>query len=164
VPDLIATAKINAKVSEDRISKIRKQLDGSTGSAAQIEELRVATVALETTAVDTFSRFESLMQNHFKRGPFSRKLKSMLVAAEEFDLADRIYQYYLAINVLKHGKGASYRELLSEPSSIIVVKLPEENTADETQTPTGLIDVTVPGFFDGMTAAILDAHRFLNKK
>ncbi len=57
------------------------------------------------------------MQHHFKRGPFSRKLKASLLVSGRDDLADRIHQYYLAINVLKHGTGASYRELLDAPSA-----------------------------------------------
>jgi len=162
--ELVAVAQANAKKSEDCISEILKRTDGQNGSNAQIEELRSATVALELTAVDTFSLFEARMQHHFRRGPFSRKLKSLLLEAEQTGLADRVYQYYLAINVLKHGKGASYRELLKSPSTLFVVKKPQDIIADEEHPPAGLIDVTVPGFFDGLVTTILEAYHFLENR
>ncbi|MEH6833893.1 MULTISPECIES: hypothetical protein [Falsihalocynthiibacter] len=164
VPELVATAQTNAKTSENRISEILKLLDGQNGSDAQVEELRAATVALELTSVDIFSVFEARMQNTFKRGPFARKLKTMLVAAEQADLAERFHLYYLAINVLKHGKGASYRELLNDPSTLIVVRPAEDTVADETLPAVGLIDVTVPGFFDGLSTTILEAYHFLENR
>jgi len=164
VLELVAAAQANAKMSEDRVSKILKLMDGQNGSDAQVEELRAATVALELTAVDIFSLFEARMQHHFKRGPFSRKLKSLLLESEQTDLADRVYQYYLAINVLKHGKGASYRELLNAPRSLFVVKPTEDIIVDEVHPPAGLIDVSVPGFFDGLTTTILEAYHFLENR
>ena len=114
--------------------------------------------AIEAVAIDIFATFEARMQHHFKRGPFSRKLKALLVEAGESELADRVYQYYLAINVLKHGKGASHRELLKVKNAIVAVK-PEANEEGES-----LIDVSASGFFDGLSAAILEAHDFLQNE
>ena len=162
--ELVAAAQANAKTSKDRISEILKRMDGQNGSDAQVEELRAATVSLELVAVDIFSLFEARMQHHFKRGPFSRKLKSLLLKAEKTDLADRFHQYYLAINVLKHGKGASYRELLNDPSNLFNVKQNEVIVADETQPPASLVDISAPGFFNGLTSTILEAHHFLENK
>ena len=164
VPELVAAAQIDAKTSQDRISDILNLMEGQTASAAQIEELTAATVALELTAVDIFSVFEARMQRHFKRGPFSRKLKAALLAAGQADLADRVHQHYLAINVLKHGTGASYRELLSNKSTLIVVEKPKDTTAVDAPASAGLIDVTVPGFFDGLTTTILEAYHFLENR
>jgi len=164
VPELVAAAQANAKTSEDHVSGILKLMDGQNGSDAQVKELRAATDALELAAVDIFSLFEARMQHHFRRGPFSRKLKSLLLESEQTDLADRVHQYYLAINVLKHGKGASYRELLNTPSSLFVIKPIEDIIADEAHAPAGLIDVTVPGFFDGLTTTILEAYHFLENR
>lgn len=156
VPELVAAAQTHAKTHEDTL----KRLGAQDASDAQ----RAATVALETAAVDVFSLFESRMQHHFRRGPFSRKLKSLLLDAKQPDLADRFHRYYLAINVLKHGKGASYRELLASPSDLVVVRTSDGSITDETGAQTGLIDVTVPGFFDGLTKTILDAYQFLEKR
>ena len=162
--ELVAAAQANAKTSEDRVSEIMKLMDGQNGSDAQIEELRAATVSLELVAVDIFSLFEARMQHHFRRGPFSRKLKSLLLEAGQTDLADRVHQYYLAINVLKHGKGASYRELLNAPNTLFVVKPTEDIIDDEAHTPAGLVDVSALGFFNGLTTTIIEAYHFLENK
>jgi hypothetical protein len=102
------------------------------------------------------------MQHHFRRGPFSRKLKSLLLETGHTDLANRIYQYYLAVNVLKHGKGASYRELLKTPNTLFVVKPNEDIIEDEASA--GLVDASVPGFFEGLTKTILEAYHFLENR
>ncbi|MGO4917855.1 hypothetical protein [Pseudogemmobacter sp. W21_MBD1_M6] len=164
VPELVATAQAKAKTSQDRIEEIRNAMDGQNGSDTQVEDLRAATVALELNAVDIFSVFEARMQRHFKRGPFSRKLKAMLLAAGQADLADRVHQHYLAINVLKHGTGASYRELLTNKSTLFIVKPANDLIADNSQASESLLDVSMPGFFDELTATILEAYHFLEKK
>lgn len=159
LPEMVAAAQVTAKTSEDRIAEILENLDGQRGSETEIEDLRAATVALEAVAVDTFTLFEARMQHHFKRGPFSRKLKALLLDSEQTDLADRVHQYYLATNVLKHGTGASYRALLETPNCLFVVK-----QVDGAQAATGLVDVTVAGFFDGLTTTILEAYDFLENR
>ncbi len=163
VPELVAAAQANAKTAEDRISEILGHMEGQNGSDAQVEDLRAATVALELAAVDTFTLFEARMQHHFKRGPFSRKLRAKLLDSGRTDLAERIHKYYLAINVLKHGKGASYRELLDAPTSLFLVKPAESIISGDMHAPAGLIDVGVPGFFDGLATTILEAYQFLEK-
>ncbi|MEJ6708307.1 MAG: hypothetical protein QNK92_05815 [Amylibacter sp.] len=163
VPELVATARTNAKVSIDRISEILKLMNGQNETSTDVEDLHAATVALELASVDIFSLFEARMQHHFRRGPFSRKLKSLLLEAKQSDLADKFHQYYLATNVLKHGKGASYRELLNTPNSFVVVKS-NEDIADEANASAGLVDVSVAGFFDGLTATIFEAYQFLENK
>ena len=162
--ELIAAAQVTAKAFENRISETLKLMDGSVGTDAQVKELRRATKALELAAVDIFSIFEARMQHHFKRGPFSRKLKALLLESKELDLAERLHKYYLAVNVLKHGKGASYRELLNSPTSLFDVKSPQTANSDETQPSVSLIDVTALGFFSGLTTTIADAYHFLVDK
>ena len=162
--ELVKSAQVNAKISEARISDILKFMEGKNGSDAMVEELRAAIVLLELEAVDIFSLFEARMQHHFKRGPFSRKLKSLLLESQQTDLADKFYQYYLAINVLKHGKGTSYRELLNVSNSLFVVKSNEDIIIDEEHLSTGLVDVSVPGFFDGLIKTILEAYHFLENR
>ena len=162
--ELIAAAQVTAKAFENRISEALKLMDGSVGTDAQVKELRRATKALELAAVDIFSIFEARMQHHFKRGPFSRKLKALLLESKELDLAERLHKYYLAVNVLKHGKGASYRELLNSPTSLFDVKSPQTANSDETQPWVSLIDVTALGFFAGLTTTIADAYHFLEDK
>jgi hypothetical protein len=162
--ELIATAKEQAKTTEARIAEILHLMEGQNGSQAQLEDLRAATASLELLAVDTFSVFEARMQHHFKRGPFSRKLKALLLEAKQTELADRLHHYYLAANVLKHGKGASYRELLKTSGLPFVVKPSEDIVTDDADKAVGLIDVSVPGFFDGLFKTVLEAYHFLEKR
>ena len=164
VLELVKSAQVNAKISEARISDILKRTEGQNRSDAKVEELRAAIILLELEAVDIFSLFEARMQHHFKRGPFSRKLKSLLLESQQTDLADKFYQYYLAMNVLKHGRGASYRELLNVPNSLFVVRSNEDIIIDEEHLSTGLVDVSVPGFFDGLIKTILEAYHFLENR
>ena len=160
----IAAAQVTAKALEDRISEALKLMDGSLGTDAQVKELRRATKALELAAVDIFSIFEARMQHHFKRGPFSRKLASLLLEAGETDLADRVHQYYLMINVLKHGKGSSYRELLNAPSCLFEIKTPKGIISNEEYAPSKFIDVSTPGLFNGLASTIIDAYHFLESR
>ncbi|MFT6674249.1 MAG: hypothetical protein ACJAVM_000420 [Sulfitobacter sp.] len=164
VPELVALAQASAKPSQERISEILEHLQDQPLTDAEIKDLRAARVALELAAVDVFTLFEARMQHHFKRGPFSRKLKAALLDAGHGDLADRIYQYYLAVNVLKHGKGASHRELLAAPTGLFAVTQTEDIPDNGEDPPAGLIDVTAPGFFEGLSATILEAHQFLENR
>jgi hypothetical protein len=162
--ELVAAAQLSAKTYEDRISDILKHMDSRTGSSAQGKELRGAVASLELVMVDIFSIFEARMQHHFKRGPFSRKLTSLLLEAGETDLADRVHQYYLMINVLKHGKGASYRELLNAQSCLFVLKISEESISNEKPAPSTLIDTSAPDLFSGLAATIIDSYYFLESR
>ena len=164
IVELVAAARVAAKTFEDRIADVQQLLGGQNGPGAQVEELRAATVGLETVAVDTFSAFEARMQHHFRRGPFSRKLRALLLEAGETDLANRVHQYYLAINVLKHGKGASHRELLNTPNSLFSVKPAQDATVEDGRPQTGMIDVSGSGFFDGLATTILEAYHFLENQ
>jgi len=160
VIELVADAKAKAKASEQRVVEIETLIAEQGASADAWEELSELLSGMEAAVVDIYSLFEARMQRNFKRGPFSRKLKALLMEAKNPDLADRIHQYYLAVNVLKHGTGASYRELVASPSSRIVTK-PVGSDAEQS---TSLIDVSGIGFFDGLTEAILDSCAFLEKR
>jgi hypothetical protein len=164
IPELVALARTSTKASVDRIQEVMTAMGGKAGTEAQVEDLRAATVSLELASVDIFSVFEARMQHNFKRGPFSRKLKALLLEAGQADLAEKFYQYYLAINVLKHGKGASHRELLSASNTLFDVKADQDVAVDEARPAAGLIDVTKTGFFDELTAVILEAYQFLEDR
>ena len=160
----MAETRLNATTYENLISDNLKHIDDLTGPNVQGRELRGAVASLELVMVDIFSIFEARMQHHFKRGPFSRKLASLLLEAGKTDLADRVHQHYLMINVLKHGKGASYRELLNVPNCLFVLKTPEKTTFNETHAPSIFVDVSTPDFFSGLASTIIDAYHFLEKR
>ncbi|MDA8747672.1 hypothetical protein N9M66_05630 [Litoreibacter sp.] len=150
-----------SKSAQENISNILNIAKIQDLSDQQAIELAAETTRIEAAAIDIFAVFEARMQHHFKRGPFSRKLKAALLAAGHPDLADRLHQHYLAINVLKHGTGASYRELLNNKSTLFAVKPVNAGGTDNT---TGLIDVTLPYFFDRLAETILEASNFLEHR
>jgi hypothetical protein len=164
LPELVSVAQGTAKSSQDRISEILSLTGSQKLSAAQTKELTAETIAIELAAVDVFTLFEARMQHHFKRGPLSRKVKEALLAAGQADLANRLNQHYLAINVLKHGTGASYRELLNNKGTVFVVKQSADVATNESEVSTGLIDVTEPHFFDGLVETILESFHFLENR
>ncbi len=163
--DLIATAR--SQTADDRsrmadLAALDRPLD-----AAEAEDLRNATVAVELAAIDVFTLFEARMQHHFRRGPFSRKLVAALRDAGDDACADRVQQYYWAINILKHGRGDSLRAVTREPDSFIVLRDQgdaQDPDAPDTPRPVGLVDVSAAGFFDGLITTIQDAVRFLDKR
>lgn len=160
VIELVADAQTKAQASEQRVAEIETLIAERGASENATKELSELLSGMEAAVVDIYSLFEARMQRNFKRGPFSRKLKALLMEAKNPDLADRIHQYYLAVNVLKHGTGASYRELVASPSSRIVVR----SVGSDAEQSTSLIDVSGIGFFDGLAEAILDACAFLEKR
>lgn len=107
---------------------------------------------IEAMVVETVSAFEARLQHHFKRGPFFVKLRAKLAAEGHSALAQNVYEYYLAANVLKHGGGKSLRELQKiEPAPFILQE--DEGKA--------LIDVTADGFLDGLVTVLRAAHEDL---
>lgn len=113
--------------------------DDPTATADQIEAM----------VVETVSAFEARLQHHFARGPFFVKLRNKLAAEGHTDLAQTVYTYYLAANVLKHGGGKSLRELEKiEPAPFTLQD--EEGKA--------LIDVTADGFLATLITTLLNAH------
>lgn len=159
VPEMLADARAKAAECESRIATLKTAADGQ--NSAQAEALRAACAELEWLAVDSFRFFEARTQRHFKRGPLSRKLKAKLLDAGHNDLADRVHQYYLAINVLKHGTGASYRELLGTANAVVEVIQTDRSGSQEDNAPTALIDVSTPDFFNGLATTLIEAHAFL---
>jgi len=151
LPERIALAQDTAKAIEARIVELH--------GANDPEGAQAATKSLEEMMVDLFSTFEARLQHHFKRGPFSRKLKTRLIDAGQTDLADKLYQFYLAINVLKHGKGASHRKLLALSHPLIAVRSAE--IGDIKPRSPSLIDVTSHGFSERLCATLIDGYHFL---
>ncbi|MFY1706264.1 hypothetical protein [Tritonibacter scottomollicae] len=164
LPELVHAAQRSAKASLDRVSEILKCAEGQTLSDAQSKEIASETDSIKLVSVDIFTMFEARMQRHFKRGPLSRKVEAALLAAGHAGVADRLHQYYLAINVLKHGRGASHRELLNNKSAMLVVTQDNVGEAESEGVPTCLIDVTSPHFFDELAVTILDAYQFLESR
>ncbi len=144
----------------ERITLSQSQAQAHVARLTDSDDRTEALKALELLAVDIYSLFEARLQHHFKRGPFARKLKALLLEHGKDDLARSVHQYYLAVNVLKHGKGASYRKLQNTSDSFIALHpRPEIDENDEAP----LIDVTAAGFMDDLCDTLHSAYAFLEK-
>lgn len=110
---------------------------------------------IETITVETVSAFEARLQHNFARGPFFVKLRAKLNADGQTALAQTVYQYYLAANVLKHGGGKSLREL---------EKIEPQPFTLQNEDGKALIDVTADGFLSGLVEALGKAAQRLTTK
>lgn len=110
------------------------------------------TAEIEAITVETVSAFEARLQHNFARGPFFVKLRNKLAADGHTELAQTVYHYYLAANVLKHGGGKSLRELEKiEPAPFTLQD--EEGAAR--------IDVTAGDFLAGLVQTLTQAAQHL---
>lgn len=120
---------------------------------ALADDPTATTEQIEAMVVETVSAFESRLQHHFARGPFFVKLRNKLSAEGHAELAQRVYEYYLAANVLKHGGGKSLRELEKiEPAPFTL-----QDTEGKAR-----VDVTAGGFLGGLVIALDAAHTSLS--
>lgn len=126
VPLLLAAAERTARRFEESVSEILKLMHENGGQTVFVNGLRMATVEIEVTVVGVFSLFEARMQPNFPRGSFFKQLRKHLIEAGQSELADQVHYYYLAVNVLKHGRGSSYEELRKVPNLPFVLKQPED--------------------------------------
>lgn len=128
-------------------------LDAAHKSAATLTK----PAQIEAASVELAAAFEARMQHHFKRGPFYKKLHKLLLDNENPALASRIHHYATAVSVIKHGPGASYRELKSIPDLPFKIRVPAAE-------PHTLVDVTTGNFFANLALTLEEAHQFLETR
>ncbi len=164
VPLLLAAAEVIARKAKEQRLETQKLMDEPQGGrTVLVNSLRIITVQIEVAAVGIFSLFEARMQHHMPDRSFFRELRKQLIEADQPYLADRLYQYYLAVNILKHGRGKSYEELLAAPNLPFAIKRPEDEFFEEGDIaePEALIDFRAVGFFDGLIETLRQAYLFL---
>jgi len=128
-------------------------LDAAHKSAANLTK----PAAIEAACVELAAAFEARMQHHFKRGPFYKKLHKLLIENGKTPFAIRVHQYATAVSVIKHGPGASYRELKSIPNLPFDIRIPAAE-------PHTLVDVTTGNFFTNLVETLEQAHKVLEEK
>ena len=71
-------------------------------------------------AIGMFSLFEAVIQNELKieKGSAFKELKQELRRKNNLELNTKFEEFYYAINVLKHGKGDSYKKLLEKRNNL----------------------------------------------
>lgn len=83
-------------------------------------------------AVGLFSVFEAHLQQSLNCKNGFKEAESILDQAGQQALKDEFHNFYLAINALKHGDGASYNKLVANISSLnFVVDTPTTPTYEE---------------------------------
>ncbi|MFA9285490.1 hypothetical protein ACCQ08_11940 [Comamonas sp. SY3] len=97
-----------------------------------VKALQMVQLQKAVLAVGMFSIFEAMLQDCLNCQDGFRKAVSLLDAKGETALKETFSDMYLAINVLKHGRGRSYDELVSKATALpFRVKLPHENVFNE---------------------------------
>lgn len=164
VPLLLSAAEVTARRYDERFNELRKLMGEQGGQTVFVNGLRMATIEIEVAVVGVFSLFEARMQHKFPNGPFFKKLKARLIELGQAQLATNVWQYYLAVNVLKHGSGSSYTELRKASDLPFSIKQPGEAFFEEGDVaePEGLIDVTATGFFEGLITTLSEVHACLD--
>lgn len=102
-----------AEVSSICIDNLQKR--ARTGD---VNGLRTCSMAITIIAVGLIGTFEGMLQGHFGWTDAYAELDRVLRAEKRVDLADRLFDYRLAVNVLKHGEGRSYDKLLDRRASL----------------------------------------------
>jgi hypothetical protein len=110
--------------------QIHKELETS-GATRLVMALRLCRLQRAVVAAGTFSIFESLLQAAMSWKDAFVELDKYLRLRGEDVLADRIGDYYKAVNSLKHGIGKSHSKLLGRHSLEFEVKGPGDFFFDE---------------------------------
>tara|TARA_B110001454_G_scaffold219040_1_gene249474 strand:+ start:5680 stop:6192 length:513 start_codon:yes stop_codon:yes gene_type:complete len=90
----------------------------TSASTVDVNGLRTCSMAITIVAVGVVGTFEGMLQSRFGWNDAYRELDKVLRDKGHVDLADRLLDYRLAVNVLKHGEGRSYDRLLARRASL----------------------------------------------
>lgn len=100
----------------------------TSGATALVKTLQMIQLQKAILAVGMFSVFEAHLQDGLKCANGFDEAKKLLDQQTETSLKARFEDFYRAINVLKHGQGRSYRELVAKAGGLpFRVKLPTEH-------------------------------------
>jgi hypothetical protein len=103
----------------------------SDSDSSLVKTLQMANLHRVISVVGMFSIFDALLQDQLGESKGFDAAQKVLDTAGEEDLSVRFNTFQLAINVLKHGVGWSYRDLLKKPTLPFKIKQPHQNFFDE---------------------------------
>ncbi len=104
----------------------------TSASTILVKNLQMIQLQKAIFAVGIFSLFESMMQDSLSCENGFKEVKKILEEKGNNTLLERFNDYYLAINVLKHGRGKSYNELVERYESLpFNIKLEDESFFNE---------------------------------
>lgn len=130
--DLIyRSTSFTLKILEETNSKIIEELETSA-STIHVKNLQMIQLQKAISAIGMFSMFDAILQGKLSCENGFEEAKKVLKEKQNLELHNRFDKFICAINVLKHGKGRSYKNLLAIASSLpFRIKLPGENFFNE---------------------------------
>ena len=103
-----------------------------TGATPPLKNMQALNLQKMIHAVGLFSVYEAHLQRRLHCRDGFKEAKSFLEQAGEISLKDKFHDYYLAINALKHGDGASYNNLVAKFNNLdFVVDTPTTPVQEE---------------------------------
>lgn len=98
-----------------------------SGATTHVKSLQMIELQKAVVAVGMFSLFEAELQDSLACDDGFHKADGLLNRTGRTELKNRFYDFRQAINVLKHGRGASYEALISRHDTLdFKIKLPGE--------------------------------------
>jgi hypothetical protein len=148
---------VNDEVSEQLQTSARTSL---------VTALRMLRLQRSILSVGMFSLFESMLQDRLGWSRPFEQLKGYLTAAGHYRLARTFDDYRLAVNVLKHGRGRSYEQLVARSGEVeFKVKPPEEDFFHEGDvSEVGVLIDVDDGFVRRCAAVIEEVSAVLRSK
>lgn len=117
------TLKALREANESTIETL--QTSGTTSLAKTLQMIKLQKSIL---AVGMFSIFEANLQDGLGSSKGFGRAKKILGDEGELDTKERFDDLYMAINVLKHGRGRSYDALAAKAKTLpFRIKLPDES-------------------------------------
>jgi hypothetical protein len=114
---LTACASFTLQHTHEAELQTLKELE-TRGATTLVNALRVFRLQRAILAVGMFSMFEALLQSKLNWTQPFIQLDDHLRKNDKAQLASAIYDYRLAVNVLKHGEGRSHQELLARADKL----------------------------------------------
>ena len=125
------TVTFSLHVLDEKEAEIFEALQLS-GATAHIKNLQAMNLNRAFVAVGMFSMFEALIQDRLNCDHGFSEAKECLSSQREADLLNEFKIYCHAINVLKHGRGRSYKALLENADNLpFRIKTEAEDFFDE---------------------------------
>lgn len=100
----------------------------TSGATSLVKTLQMVQLQKSIFTVGMFSIFEANLQEGLSCSNGFGEAKKILEDEEELDLNERFDDLFLAVNVLKHGRGRSYDALVAKAKILpFRIKLPDES-------------------------------------
>lgn len=104
----------------------------TSAESRHIKNLQMLQLQRVVTAVGLFSIFDAILQDALGCKDGFKEARSILLECGFAELNQEFSDYILAINVLKHGRGRSYDELMARRASLkFEIKAEDEHFFDE---------------------------------